>query len=86
VSNESPAFIGEDVKENELASFFFPQFPFSLLDAPYARTMPKLSREIATELLGRVSEVALIHGVVAFEHGPGLVAGEGSGFPDSGDR
>ncbi|MGB7461623.1 MAG: hypothetical protein WBW14_01890 [Candidatus Acidiferrum sp.] len=38
--------------------------------------MPKLGREIATELLGRVSEVALIHDVVAIEHRPGLVAGD----------
>jgi hypothetical protein len=38
--------------------------------------MPKLRREIPTELLGRVSEVALIHDVVAIEHSPGLVAGD----------
>ena len=43
--------------------------------------MPELSGEIATELLGRVSEVTLIHDVVAIEHGPGLVAGDIHGNP-----
>jgi hypothetical protein len=39
-----------------------------------------LPGEIATELVGRVSEVALIHDV-AIEPGPGLVAGDIHGDP-----
>jgi hypothetical protein len=42
---------------------------------------PNSAEKIATEFLGRVSEVALIHDVVAIEHCPGLVAGDIHGNP-----
>jgi len=43
---------------------------------PMPELCPNSAGEIAAELLGRVSEVVLIHDVVAIEHRSGLMTGD----------